>query len=58
MNVLGIHIGHDSAVALVQDGKLVARLFEAAQGRASTRCFIDIGMDCLVLGNYAVEKSQ
>ena len=28
MNVLGIHIGHDSSVALVQNGKLVADVAE------------------------------
>ena len=28
MNILGIHIGHDSSVALIRDGKIIADVAE------------------------------
>lgn len=42
MNVLGIHIGHDSSVALVRDGKIVADVAEERFQRVKHYCGLPI----------------
>lgn len=43
MNVLGIHIGHDSSAALIRDGRIVADVAEERFSRTKHYCGLPIG---------------
>src|ERR1700746_2670827 len=53
MNVLGIHLGHDSSAALVTDGRIVADVAEERFTRTKHYCGLPMGAI-----NYCLKSRQ
>jgi len=62
MNILGIHIGHDSSAALEIGRKVLNTSFNiigkpiVLDSKHAIRCFFGNGMDSLIIGYFIVDK--